>query len=87
MTHGTVPSLISQARAQDVNKVLDPLYTPTTTEERDLFIEKQKFLYAVLESKVLTDRGKAVIREQEQTVMPRLCIRNWLNTTSDLPRP
>ena len=58
-------SFSNQARAQDVSEVLDPLYTPTTTEERDLFIEKQKFLYAVLESKVLTDRGKAIVREHE----------------------
>ena len=45
-------SFSNQARAQDVSEVLDPLYTPSTTEERDLFLEKQRFLYAVLEAKV-----------------------------------
>ena len=44
---------------------MDPDYIPATTEDRDLFIEKQKFLYAVLESKVLTDHGKAIIRQHE----------------------
>ena len=58
-------SFSNQARAQDLSHVLDPNYKPTTTEDKDLFLEKQKFLYAVLESKVLTDRGKAIIREHE----------------------
>ena len=59
-------SFANQARAQDVADVLDPKYKPSTTEQRDLFEEKQKYLYAVLESKVLTDRGKAFIREHEK---------------------
>ena len=58
-------SFATQARAQDVSEVLNPSYVPPTTEDRDLFTEKQKFLYAVLESKVLTDRGKAIIRDHE----------------------
>ena len=60
-------SFSNQARGQDISEVLDPLYTPSTTEERDLFLEKQKFLYAVLEAKVLTDHGKAIIRDHEAT--------------------
>ncbi len=55
----------NQAQAQDLSDVLDPSYTPTTAKDTDLFIEKQKFLYAVLESKVLTDHGKAIVRQHE----------------------
>jgi len=58
-------SFATQARAQDVSEVLDPTYKPSTQEQRDLFLEKQKYVYAVLESKVLTDRGKAFVREHE----------------------
>lgn len=58
-------SFANQARAQDVSEVLDANYQPSTQEEIDLFAEKQKFLYAVLETKVLTDRGKAFVREHE----------------------
>jgi hypothetical protein len=37
----------------------------TSLMKHMLFAEKQKFVYAVLESKVLTDRGKAIIRDHE----------------------
>jgi hypothetical protein len=58
-------SFINQARAQDVSDVLDESYLPLTSDDLALFTEKQKYLYAVLEAKVLTDRGKAIIREHE----------------------
>ena len=58
-------SFANQARAQDVIQVLDPNYTPSNAEEQELFDEKQKYIYAVLEQKVLTDRGKGFIREHE----------------------
>jgi hypothetical protein len=45
--------------------VLDETYTPSTPDDIALFNEKEKFLYAVLESKVLTYRGKAIIRDHE----------------------
>ena len=51
--------------AQDVADVLNKDYAPTGADDIALFAEKQKFLYAVLESKVLTDRGKAIVREHE----------------------
>ena len=47
--------------------MLNPSYTPSTPAEKELFNEKQKFVYAILESKVLTDRGKAIVREYEDT--------------------
>jgi hypothetical protein len=58
-------SFNTQAVAQDVADVLDETYVPSTADEISLFAEKQKFVYAVLESKVLTDRGKAIIRDHK----------------------
>ena len=61
-------SLICQsAKSSNVADVLNASYTPTPTTEKDLFSEKQKYVYAILESKVLTDRGKAIVRDYEQT--------------------
>jgi hypothetical protein len=56
----------AQARAQDVAEVLDPTYTPTTMEDKALFQEKQTFMYAVAEKTLLTDEGKAYVREFEK---------------------
>jgi hypothetical protein len=36
-----------------------------TPDDIALFAEKQTFMYAVLEAKVLTDQGKAIIRVHE----------------------
>jgi lipopolysaccharide export system protein LptA len=45
---------------------LDENYVPVTTADIDLFAEKQKFLYAVLEARVETAKGKAIIRSHEK---------------------
>ena len=50
---------------------------PIAVEEKDLFSDQQGFMYAVLDMKVLTDRGKAIVREHEtdfdaQTVYKKL---------------
>jgi hypothetical protein len=58
-------SFLTQARAQDVSEVLDPNYSPSTQSEKDLFAAKQKFVYAILEQKVLTDKGKELVRDHE----------------------
>jgi hypothetical protein len=58
-------ALLTQARAQDVDQVLDPAYSPSTQEDIDLFEWKKKYMYAVFENNVLTDRGKAIVREHE----------------------
>ena len=60
-------SFMTQARAQGVDDALDGAYVPSTAEEMDLFQEKQKYLYAVLETKVKTDRGKLIVRKYDQT--------------------
>jgi hypothetical protein len=51
--------------AQDVTNVLDETYVPTTVDDITLFSEKQKFVYAILESQVQTNCGKAIIRDHE----------------------
>jgi hypothetical protein len=58
-------SFATQARDQDVSEVVDSTYIPVTQDEINLFTEKQQFLYAVLETKVLTDRGKDIILDYE----------------------
>jgi hypothetical protein len=58
-------SFANQARAQDLSDILNAAHVPTTSAEYDLFWEKQKYLYAVLESKVETAKGKAIIRKHE----------------------
>jgi hypothetical protein len=55
----------TQATVQAVSEVLDDSNIPITPDDIALFQEKQKYLYTVLESKVLTDRNKALIRDHE----------------------
>ena len=52
---------MAMVRAQDVDMVLDPHYVPRGQDEVDLFNEKQKFVYAVLQQKVLTTKGMSII--------------------------
>jgi hypothetical protein len=59
------PSFKTQATAQAVSEVLDDSYVPIAPDDIALFQEKQKNLYAVLESNVLTNRGKTLIRDHE----------------------
>jgi hypothetical protein len=58
-------SFKTQATAQAVSEVLDDSYFSTISDDAVLFQEKQMSWYAVLESKVLTDRGKPFIRDHE----------------------
>jgi hypothetical protein len=58
-------SFNTQAMAQDISDVLDQNYVPLSADDIVLFTEKQTFVYAVLESKVLTDQGKSIIRDHE----------------------
>ena len=56
-------STMAQARAQDVDSILDPAYIPVTIAEKELFQEKQKYMYAVFERNLLTDYGKLLVRQ------------------------
>jgi hypothetical protein len=61
-------SFVSQARAQDLSNDLNASYNPTTPKETDLFQEKQKYLYAFLESKVEMAKDKSIIRKHESAI-------------------
>ena len=56
-------NIVTTARAQDVDDILDSNYTPMTPEDTDLFEEKQKCMYSVFEKTLQTDHGKAFVRE------------------------
>jgi hypothetical protein len=60
-------SFANQARAQDLSNVLDSTFVASTASDIALFDEKQKYLYAVLEAKVETAKGKSIIRKYEST--------------------
>jgi hypothetical protein len=57
-------TLISIAQAQDLSDILDR-NKPVTPVEIDLFAEKQKFMYAVLEAKVETAKCKSILHTYE----------------------
>jgi hypothetical protein len=46
-----------------VSEVVDKIFIPITPSEITLLQEKQKYMYAVLESKVLTHRGMTFVHE------------------------
>ena len=58
---------MATARSHSCEEVFNLKYKPKTTEERDLFIEKQKFIYSVFDECLLTDMGKALVRWYEST--------------------
>ena len=58
-------STIATARIHDCEEILDPNYKPSTPEEKELFDEKQKFMYAVFETYLQTDMGKHYVRLHE----------------------
>ena len=60
-------STLATARFHGCEDVLDPKYKPKTAEEKDLFDEKQKFLYSVFEEYLLTDMGKRCVRQYSKT--------------------
>jgi hypothetical protein len=80
-------SFKTQAAAHDVSEVLDESYTPSTQDDIALFNEKQKFLYPLIESKVLTDRGKAIIRDHEHDYNAQKAYSKSKLITYRLPRP
>ena len=55
----------AQARAQDVEDILNPKYKPATQESKGVFDQKQKYMYAVFTKTLLTDKGKSLVREHE----------------------
>jgi hypothetical protein len=60
-------STVAQARAQDLLHVLDSTFVPATPEATELFVEKQKFVYAIFDKILLTDKGKSLVRQYAST--------------------
>lgn len=60
-------SFENQMHAQGLHQVIDPTYNPTTLDEQAVFGLMQTFTYAVLEAKVLTTKGKEIVRQFELT--------------------
>ena len=55
--------MTAQACTQDVAEVLDGTFQPSDSMAHNLFDEKQKYMYAVFEKTLLTDKGKALVRK------------------------
>jgi len=49
------------AHVHDTHQVFDPKYVPGTQEERELFVEKQKFAMSVLVHSIKTDIGITLV--------------------------
>jgi hypothetical protein len=58
-------SVVTIARAQAIGQALDSTYQAVLPDKVALFAEKQKYLYAVFEQTLQTDKGKAIIHAHE----------------------
>jgi len=58
-------STMAIACEQDIAKILNPNHVPITQDDKDLFLEKQKYMFAVFDQTLLTDTGKALVCEHE----------------------
>ena len=56
---------MAQARAQDVDDVLNPDYVPHPGQE-SLFEAKQNYLYTTFERILQTDKGKSLVWTYEE---------------------
>ena len=59
--------LRATARTQEVDRVLNPNFSPRDAEDRALFEVQQNYMYAVFERTMLTDTGKTFVRKFEPT--------------------
>jgi hypothetical protein len=71
-------SIVSIARAQSVEQVLDSKFKPVLQEEVLLFSEKQKFMYAVFERTIQTDKGKALYARTKPNSTYKRCTRKCM---------
>ena len=55
----------AQAKAQNVEQVFDAKYKASSAADKELFDQKQKFMYAVFTKTLLTDKGKSLVREHD----------------------
>ena len=52
----------AQAKAQNVELVFDAKYKACSAADKELFGQKQKFMYAVFTKTLVTDKGKFLVR-------------------------
>ena len=56
-------SLFIVTKSHECNEVLDPTYTPgTEPEQKELFEDKQTFMFSVFDANLQTDMGKTIVR-------------------------
>jgi hypothetical protein len=67
---------MAQARAEDLSEILDSNLVPATPEATELFVEKQKFFYALFDKVLLTDKGKLLVRQYASTFDAQKVIRD-----------
>ena len=60
-------SMMTHARAQNVDNILLSTYKPLIPAAKELFIEQQKYMCSVYERVLLTDKGKAIFRKHHHT--------------------
>ena len=61
-------SFVITAKAHDLEHVLNSKYVPFTDDDKELFEEKKKFAYSVMEHVLLTDMGKTIVRKHVHTM-------------------
>ena len=59
-------SLCITAKSHDCDEVLDPDYTPST-EDKELFENKQVFVCSVFHTHSLTDMGKTIVKKHRHS--------------------
>ena len=61
-----IPHFKATAKAQGLNSLMDPNFTPGSDEyEQQLFQDQQDFLYSVLISSLKTDFSEALVKDHE----------------------
>jgi hypothetical protein len=60
-------SFVAQARAHDIEHILDPSFTPVNDQEAKLVKQKQQFAYTVLYTTLKTDMWKTIVRKLQYT--------------------
>lgn len=58
---------VATAHMHHTNVILNETYVPRTANERDVFQEIQTFMFAVMEEKLKSEKGKSLISKYEDT--------------------
>ena len=82
-------NVLTLAKTHDVSEVFDPNYVPNDELSKQLFMQKQYFVYSVFVRTILTDMGKTIVRENQdscdaQKVYKNLVSYHKRSTSADL---